>query len=83
MSPNAAKTPTRPIRVDLEDWADFGEAATAMGTDRSAAFRAFMHWYLHRPGAKLPPRPTSSVITEVVEPARAKREAERQQAASE
>ncbi|MER6778476.1 MULTISPECIES: hypothetical protein [unclassified Streptomyces] len=57
MSPNAPKNPTRPIRVDLGDWADFGEAAKSMGTDRSAALRAFMHWYLRKPGAKLPTRP--------------------------
>ena len=59
--PNAPKTPTRPIRVDLDEWADFGKATAAMGTDRSAAFRAFMAWYLHKPGAKLPKRPDRDV----------------------
>ncbi len=45
------KTPTRPIRVDLNEWAAFGEAAKAQDTDRSAAIRDFIAWYLHRPGA--------------------------------
>lgn len=57
MSPNAPRTPTRPIRVDLDDWADFGRATEAMGTDRSATLRAFMDWYTHKPGSKLPKRP--------------------------
>ncbi|SHL74018.1 hypothetical protein [Streptomyces yunnanensis] len=55
--PNAPKTPTRPVRVDLDEWAEFGKAAAAMGTDRSAAIRAFMAWYIHKPGAKQVKRP--------------------------
>ncbi|WP_432130610.1 hypothetical protein [Streptomyces tendae] len=61
MSPNKPKTPTRPIRVDLTDWGVFGEATNAMDTDRSAAFRAFMEWYLHKPGSKAPTRPSKAV----------------------
>ena len=56
------KAPTRPIRVDLADWGVFGEATNAMGTDRSAAFRAFMDWYLHKPGSKAPARPSKAVV---------------------
>lgn len=59
MSPNAPRTPVRPIRVDADLWNDFGQAATTNGTDRSAALRAFMAWYARRPGAKLPERPVS------------------------
>jgi hypothetical protein len=62
MSPNKPKTPTRPIRVDLTEWGVFGEATNAMGRDRSAAFRAFMDWYLHKPGAKAPTRPSKAVV---------------------
>lgn len=51
------KTPTRPIRVDLALWAAFGDATAGEGTDRSAALRAFMGWYLRLPGAELPERP--------------------------
>lgn len=50
-------TPTRPIRVPLDLWARFGEAATRAGTDRSAVLRDFMRWYAREPGAKLPKRP--------------------------
>jgi len=62
MSPNKPKTPTRPIRVDLTDWGVFGEATNAMDTDRSAAFRAFMEWYLHKPGSKAPTRPSKAAV---------------------
>lgn len=63
MSPNAPKTPVRPIRVDASLWDEFGKAATASDTDRSAALRAFMAWYARRPGAKLPARPTPAPPT--------------------
>lgn len=56
------KTPTRPIRVDLTMWADFGAGAAAQGADRSAALRAFMSWYISEPGAELPERPDRTVI---------------------
>jgi hypothetical protein len=59
MSPNAPKTPVRPIRVEAGLWDDFGKAAAASDTDRSAALRAFMAWYARRPGAKLPERPAA------------------------
>lgn len=55
--PAGGKTPTRPIRVALNEWDDFGKAVALMGTDRSAAIRAFMAWCTHKPGAKLPKRP--------------------------
>lgn len=67
MSPNAPKTPVRPIRVDAELWEDFGKAATASATDRSAALRAFMAWYARRPGAKLPIRPAAVPSKEATE----------------
>lgn len=76
MSPNAPKTPTRPIRVDLTEWGVFGEAATTMGTDRSAALRAFMDWYLHKPGSKTPVRP-SKTEAEEARTAYLKKEAEK------
>lgn len=49
-----AKTPTRPIRIDLELWDEFGAVAEP---DRSAVLREFMEWYVRRPGVKLPRRP--------------------------
>lgn len=65
MSPNAPKTPVRPIRVDHDLWNAFGQATTANGTDRSAALRAFMAWYARRPSAKLPSRPDEAAIEAV------------------
>jgi hypothetical protein len=59
VSSTHGRTPVRPIRVDAELWDDFGKAATASDTDRSAALRAFMAWYARRPGAKLPARPAA------------------------
>lgn len=60
MSPNAPKTPVRPIRVDADLWDEFGKAATASDSDRSAVLRAFMAWYARRPGAKPPTRPATT-----------------------
>jgi hypothetical protein len=62
--PNAPKTPTRPIRIPDEDWTDFGEAAASQDTDRSALLREFIHWYVRRPGAKLPKRPDRDAGTD-------------------
>jgi hypothetical protein len=55
-----AKTPTRPIRVDLGLWDRFGEATAAADTDRSTALRGFMAWYAREPGARMPKRPGES-----------------------
>lgn len=40
-----AKRPTRPIRVDLTEWDEFGAACEAQGTDRSSVIRAYMRRY--------------------------------------
>lgn len=58
--PNAPKTPSRPVRLDEEDWEALGEAALAQGANRSAVIREFVRWYLGRPGAELPERPAAS-----------------------
>lgn len=57
--PNQPKTPNRAVRVGDEEWASFGEAASAAGTDRTKAINAFIRWYLRQPGAKIPDRPAS------------------------
>ena len=41
--------------VPQEDWKAFGEALN--GTDRASVLRAFIAWFLRKPGAKLPARP--------------------------
>ncbi|WP_262015665.1 hypothetical protein [Micromonospora sp. Mcm103] len=53
-------TPTRPVRVDLDEWERFGVAAKSQGADRSSLIREFMRWYLRLPGAKLPKRPDAT-----------------------
>jgi hypothetical protein len=55
--PNKPKNKHRMVRFSDEDWADLGELAGEAGTDRSAILRQFAHWWLRRPGAKLPERP--------------------------
>ena len=60
-------TPTRPIRVPLDLWERFGEAAKQNKLDRSTVLRDFMRWYVHEVGAKMPKRPTA---TEAPEPGR-------------
>ena len=55
--PNAPKTPHRQVRIGSPDWAEFGEIADQLGTDRSALVRQLVRWYLRRPGAVLPERP--------------------------
>lgn len=68
VSASSGKTPTRPIRVDLGIWAEFGAAAGAMGTDRSAALRSFMGWYLNKPGATMPVRPEPEATSSTTQP---------------
>lgn len=59
MSPNQPKTPPRQIRIG-DEWYDFELAAKAMGSERASAIRAFIDWYIGRPGAELPDRPDTS-----------------------
>lgn len=42
------------VRMDEDLWSDFG----ALTDDRSAVLRHFVEWYVRRPGAKRPQRPT-------------------------
>lgn len=60
VSDTHGRTPVRPIRVEATLWDEFGKAAVASDTDRSAVLRAFMAWYARRPGAKLPARPAAA-----------------------
>lgn len=58
------KTPTTPIRIDRDLWAEFGEATATMNTDRSKAIREFIDWYLGRAGAQPPARPDAGGAAE-------------------
>ncbi len=42
------------VRMDADLWGEFG----ALADDRSALLRQFVEWYVRRPGAKRPSRPT-------------------------
>jgi hypothetical protein len=57
MSEKPPHTPPRQIRIPDEDWADFDAAAKAVGSERAAIVRAFIRWYISRPGAKRVTRP--------------------------
>lgn len=50
-------TPTRPIRVQLDLWDEFGAVATQLGSNRTALILEYMRWMTRRQGAKLPKRP--------------------------
>jgi hypothetical protein len=50
-------TPTRPIRVPLDLWDEFGDIAKQLGSNRTALILEFMRWMARRPGSKLPKRP--------------------------
>lgn len=52
-------TPTRPIRVPLDLWGEFGEVAAQLNTNRTALLLEYMRWMTRRPGARLAKRPDS------------------------
>ena len=56
--PNVPGTQHRSVRVSDEDWTDLGDTASAAGADRAKVINAFIRWYLRRPGAELPARPS-------------------------
>lgn len=45
------------FRVLTSEWARFGEATKAAGTNRSAVLLQLMAWYMRKPGAECPERP--------------------------
>jgi hypothetical protein len=55
--PDQPKNKHRMVRFSDEDWADLGEMAGSLESDRSAILRQLAHWWMRRPGAKLPARP--------------------------
>ncbi len=57
--PRTGQMPIAEIRVAKQDWADF----RAVNLRRApAVIREFIRWYLRRPGAKLPQRPSPEEI---------------------
>lgn len=62
--PKTGETPVRTTRMPSPDWEDI-HALT--GRKLSAVFWQFVRWYLRKPGAKLPDRPSAARITEVIQ----------------
>lgn len=60
--PNQPGTQHRSIRINDWDWDD-GEVATEkMDTDRAKVINQLYRWWLRRPGAKLPDRPSAELL---------------------
>lgn len=60
MAQKETHTRARPIRIPPEDWKDFG--VLVGDRERSQLIREFVAWYLRRPKAALPKRPTEEEI---------------------
>lgn len=45
-------------QIDDDLWAELGTAAAELGTDRSDITKRFYEWFVGRPGAQLPKRPS-------------------------
>jgi hypothetical protein len=61
--PPTGETPIQHTRIDQDDWDDL---ETVAGRRRAKVIRELLAWYLRRPGAALPERPSREEMTEVV-----------------
>lgn len=62
--PKTGETPVRTLRVPDPDWSDFHKVT---GRRLAGVVHQFVRWYLRRPGAKLPERPSLERIDEVAQ----------------
>lgn len=60
MAAKETHTQARPVRIPEEDWVDFGKLVGER--ERSKLIREFIAWYLRRPKASLPKRPSEEEI---------------------
>jgi hypothetical protein len=60
--PPTGETPIQHTRVDQDDWDDL---EAAVGRQRAKVVRDLIRWYLRRPGAALPERPSREQIAEI------------------
>lgn len=60
--PATGQTPLRNFRAPDDEWAAFRAAS---GNNMTALIRQFIRWYLRRPGAKLPERPSIERLAEI------------------
>lgn len=63
MAEKETHTRARPVRIPPEDWAAFG--ALVGDRERSRLIREFIAWYLRRPKASLPKRPTEEEVRDI------------------
>jgi hypothetical protein len=61
--PKTGETPLAPLRVPAADWSDLHELHDR---ERAHIVQQLIRWYLRRPGAKLPERPSPERIAEIV-----------------
>lgn len=61
--PKTGETPVRTLRIPDPDWEDL-HALTGRGL--VGVIHQFIRWYLRCPGAKLPERPSTERIAEIV-----------------
>lgn len=59
--PRTGQTPVQYLRVPDADWKELRILA---GRKAPSVIREFIRWYLRRPGAKLPERPTKDEIAQ-------------------
>jgi hypothetical protein len=62
--PKTGETPVRTTRMPSPDWEDIHALA---GRKLATVLWQFARWYLRKPGAKLPERPSAERIAEVVQ----------------
>lgn len=63
--PNQPRTQHRSVRVKDQEWEDLEAAARDLGLDRAKVINQLIEWWLRRPGAKLPERPTAERMKEL------------------
>lgn len=60
--PATGETPIQHTRVDQDDWDDL---EAAVGRRRAKIVRDLIRWYIRRPGAALPERPSREQMNEI------------------
>lgn len=61
--PATGTTPIRHIRIPDDEWDDLHRVA---GKENVRVLRQLIRWYLRRPGAKLPTRPTAEEVARML-----------------
>lgn len=61
--PPSGETPIQHVRIDADDWQSLGQLVGFR--KRAAVIRDLLRWYLRRPGARLPERPSQEDVIEV------------------